>query len=136
MVGTGGGRSTTAASSRAGRDLGLRTRGQSSAGIGIAQGAASGAGGGSDVAGALTRFDSSLGLLTRRFVDLIQQSPGGTLDLNAAAKDLEVQKVGEGCWWGEIVLLVVVVIVTFCWWNCYYNTSIIIDLVRMTKGSR
>ncbi|CAN0534514.1 unnamed protein product, partial [Laminaria digitata] len=98
--GGGGTRSATTASGRSGRELGLRTRGQSgtgagghsAAGVALAAAAGGGGGGGGDASAALTRFDSSLGLLTRRFVDLIQQSPGGTLDLNAAAKDLEVQK--------------------------------------------
>ena len=85
-------------------------------------GAAGGAGDGSSAA--LTRFDSSLGLLTRRFVELIQQSPGGTLDLNAAAKDLEVQKVrgGIGCvdcfgvdYFSGACLLVGVLVFVWCW---------------------
>lgn len=38
------------------------------------------------------RFDNSLGLLTRRFVQLLRDSPDGTLDLNGAAGQLEVQK--------------------------------------------
>jgi len=42
--------------------------------------------------GSLTRFDNSLGLLTKRFVSLIQQAPGGLLDLNGAAEQLNVQK--------------------------------------------
>lgn len=98
--GGGGGRlsSSTASATRTGRDIGLRsTRGE---GVGTSTGqgnfAASGGGAASTAPEALTRFDSSLGLLTRRFVDLIQQSPRGTLDLNAAAKELDVQKVG-GC---------------------------------------
>ncbi|KAH8090162.1 hypothetical protein JL720_6472 [Aureococcus anophagefferens] len=39
-----------------------------------------------------TRYDSSLGLLTKRFVALIKDAPGGILDLNQAATQLEVQK--------------------------------------------
>ena len=39
-----------------------------------------------------SRYDSSLGLLTRKFVALIQGSPNGVLDLNSAATQLQVQK--------------------------------------------
>ncbi|GAB9464594.1 hypothetical protein Gpo141_00002023 [Globisporangium polare] len=39
-----------------------------------------------------SRYDSSLGLLTKKFVDLIQSSPTGDLDLNSAAISLGVQK--------------------------------------------
>ena len=39
-----------------------------------------------------SRYDSSLGLLTKKFVTLIQESPEGLLDLNQAATTLEVQK--------------------------------------------
>ena len=38
------------------------------------------------------RYDSSLGLLTKKFVSLIQNAPEGVLDLNAAAVTLGVQK--------------------------------------------
>ena len=38
------------------------------------------------------RYDSSLGLLTKKFVQLIQSAPEGVLDLNAAATSLNVQK--------------------------------------------
>ncbi|KAK4777738.1 hypothetical protein SAY87_017925 [Trapa incisa] len=38
------------------------------------------------------RYDSSLGLLTKKFVNLLKQTEGGTLDLNKAAETLEVQK--------------------------------------------
>ena len=38
------------------------------------------------------RFDSSLGLLTRKFVDLLKNAPDGNLDLNEAAVQLNVQK--------------------------------------------
>uniref|UniRef100_A0A7S2C998 E2F/DP family winged-helix DNA-binding domain-containing protein n=1 Tax=Octactis speculum TaxID=3111310 RepID=A0A7S2C998_9STRA len=38
------------------------------------------------------RFDNSLGLLTKKFLNLLQSSPDGTLDLNKAASNLEVQK--------------------------------------------
>lgn len=103
MNGTGGrgggnyGTRASATSGRPSRELGLRTRGQTGAGsAGVGGGAGAHAAGAGDAGGSLTRFDSSLGLLTRRFVDLIQAAPGGTLDLNAAAKDLEVQKVGRG----------------------------------------
>ncbi|XP_020248645.1 transcription factor E2FB-like [Asparagus officinalis] len=38
------------------------------------------------------RYDSSLSLLTKKFVNLLQQQEDGTLDLNKAAELLEVQK--------------------------------------------
>ncbi|KAK0575992.1 hypothetical protein LWI29_010260 [Acer saccharum] len=38
------------------------------------------------------RYDSSLGLLTKKFIELIQKSEDGTLDLNQTAEVLEVQK--------------------------------------------
>lgn len=38
------------------------------------------------------RYDSSLGLLTKKFVQLIQQADDGVLDLNVAATALNVQK--------------------------------------------
>lgn len=38
------------------------------------------------------RFDNSLGLLTKKFLNLLQSSKDGTLDLNKAAQQLEVQK--------------------------------------------
>ncbi|CAJ2642957.1 transcription factor E2FC-like isoform X2 [Trifolium pratense] len=38
------------------------------------------------------RYDSSLGLLTKKFVTLIQDAKDGTLDLNKTAEVLEVQK--------------------------------------------
>lgn len=38
------------------------------------------------------RYDNSLGLLTRRFVQLLRDSPDGIVDLNYAASQLEVQK--------------------------------------------
>jgi len=38
------------------------------------------------------RYDSSLGLLTKKFVKLIQEAEDGTLDLNYCAVVLEVQK--------------------------------------------
>lgn len=38
------------------------------------------------------RYDNSLGLLTRRFVSLLKESPDGILDLNHAATALDVQK--------------------------------------------
>lgn len=40
----------------------------------------------------VSRYDSSLGKLTRKFIGLIQGSPDGVVDLNEAAKKLEVQK--------------------------------------------
>ncbi|CAJ1061795.1 transcription factor E2F3-like [Xyrichtys novacula] len=39
-----------------------------------------------------TRYDTSLGLLTKKFVDLLAQSADGVLDLNLAAETLQVQK--------------------------------------------
>ncbi|XP_043713133.1 transcription factor E2FC-like isoform X2 [Telopea speciosissima] len=41
---------------------------------------------------ATCRYDSSLGLLTKKFISLIQEAKDGTLDLNNAADVLEVQK--------------------------------------------
>ncbi|KAJ4800726.1 Transcription factor E2FB [Rhynchospora pubera] len=38
------------------------------------------------------RYDSSLGLLTKKFINLLQKAEDGTLDLNKAAETLEVQK--------------------------------------------
>lgn len=38
------------------------------------------------------RYDNSLGLLTRKFVSLLRNSPAGVLDLNQAALELGVQK--------------------------------------------
>ncbi|XP_051139593.1 transcription factor E2FC-like isoform X2 [Andrographis paniculata] len=38
------------------------------------------------------RYDSSLGLLTKKFIKLIQEAKDGTLDLNRTAEILEVQK--------------------------------------------
>ncbi|XP_052271226.1 transcription factor E2F3-like isoform X2 [Dreissena polymorpha] len=39
-----------------------------------------------------TRYDTSLGLLTKKFVGLITSAPDGVLDLNRASEFLEVQK--------------------------------------------
>lgn len=39
-----------------------------------------------------TRYDTSLGLLTRKFIDLLQESPDGVIDLNVASTKLSVQK--------------------------------------------
>ncbi|XP_070534442.1 transcription factor E2F3-like [Ptychodera flava] len=39
-----------------------------------------------------TRYDTSLGLLTKKFVGLLRNAPEGVLDLNYAAEVLEVQK--------------------------------------------
>lgn len=39
-----------------------------------------------------TRYDTSLGLLTKKFVELLAQSCDGVLDLNQAADTLQVQK--------------------------------------------
>uniref|UniRef100_A0A453NYC0 E2F/DP family winged-helix DNA-binding domain-containing protein n=1 Tax=Aegilops tauschii subsp. strangulata TaxID=200361 RepID=A0A453NYC0_AEGTS len=38
------------------------------------------------------RYDSSLGLLTKKFINLLKQAEDGILDLNNAAETLEVQK--------------------------------------------
>uniref|UniRef100_A0A1B6KX62 E2F/DP family winged-helix DNA-binding domain-containing protein n=1 Tax=Graphocephala atropunctata TaxID=36148 RepID=A0A1B6KX62_9HEMI len=40
----------------------------------------------------LSRFEKSLGLLTTRFVSLLQKAPDGTLDLKSAADDLAVKQ--------------------------------------------
>ncbi|XP_073052880.1 transcription factor E2FC-like isoform X2 [Primulina eburnea] len=42
--------------------------------------------------GACCRYDSSLGLLTKKFIKLIREAEDGTLDLNRTANILEVQK--------------------------------------------
>uniref|UniRef100_A0AAY5L9C1 E2F/DP family winged-helix DNA-binding domain-containing protein n=1 Tax=Esox lucius TaxID=8010 RepID=A0AAY5L9C1_ESOLU len=39
-----------------------------------------------------TRYDTSLGLLTRKFLQLLAQSSDGVVDLNLAAETLKVQK--------------------------------------------
>ena len=39
-----------------------------------------------------SRYDSSLGLLTKKFVTLLKEAPSGVLDLNMAATSLGVQK--------------------------------------------
>eukprot|EP01136_Pigoraptor_vietnamica_P040027 Opistho-1_new@11476 len=39
-----------------------------------------------------SRYDTSLGLLTRKFVNLLKEAPDGILDLNKAADQLQVQK--------------------------------------------
>uniref|UniRef100_A0A670YDA2 E2F/DP family winged-helix DNA-binding domain-containing protein n=1 Tax=Pseudonaja textilis TaxID=8673 RepID=A0A670YDA2_PSETE len=39
-----------------------------------------------------TRYDTSLGLLTKKFIHLLSESEDGVLDLNRAAEVLEVQK--------------------------------------------
>ncbi|KAL1140962.1 hypothetical protein AAG570_000888 [Ranatra chinensis] len=39
-----------------------------------------------------TRYDTSLGLLTKKFVNLLQMSPRGIVDLNFASVSLDVQK--------------------------------------------
>ncbi|XP_063699625.1 transcription factor E2f1 [Culicoides brevitarsis] len=39
-----------------------------------------------------TRYDTSLGLLTKKFVDLLQGSQNGVVDLNVASSTLKVQK--------------------------------------------
>ncbi|ALC45657.1 E2f, partial [Drosophila busckii] len=47
-----------------------------------------GGGGGGD----RNRADTSLGILTKKFVDLLQESPDGVVDLNEASNRLSVQK--------------------------------------------
>uniref|UniRef100_A0A6I8N0F1 E2F transcription factor 2 n=1 Tax=Ornithorhynchus anatinus TaxID=9258 RepID=A0A6I8N0F1_ORNAN len=42
--------------------------------------------------GEKTRYDTSLGLLTKKFIQLLSASDDGVLDLNRAAEVLEVQK--------------------------------------------
>ncbi|NWX28441.1 E2F2 factor, partial [Notiomystis cincta] len=42
--------------------------------------------------GEKTRYDTSLGLLTKKFIRLLNESPDGVVDLNHAAEVLEVQK--------------------------------------------
>ncbi|NXO18962.1 E2F2 factor, partial [Oriolus oriolus] len=42
--------------------------------------------------GEKTRYDTSLGLLTKKFIHLLNESPDGVVDLNRAAEVLEVQK--------------------------------------------
>ncbi|KAM8796176.1 transcription factor E2F2 [Eudromia elegans] len=42
--------------------------------------------------GERSRYDTSLGLLTKKFIRLLSESPDGVLDLNRAAELLEVQK--------------------------------------------
>ncbi|XP_030075340.1 transcription factor E2F2 [Microcaecilia unicolor] len=42
--------------------------------------------------GEKTRYDTSLGLLTKKFIHLLSESDDGVLDLNRAAEVLEVQK--------------------------------------------
>ncbi|NXK66496.1 E2F2 factor, partial [Sylvietta virens] len=42
--------------------------------------------------GEKTRYDTSLGLLTKKFIRLLNESPDGVVDLNRAAEVLEVQK--------------------------------------------
>jgi hypothetical protein len=39
-----------------------------------------------------SRIEASLGLLTKKFVSILRSAPGQTLDLNAAAQQLQVQK--------------------------------------------
>lgn len=39
-----------------------------------------------------TRYDTSLGLLTKKFVGLLQNSTDGVIDLNIASTKLDVQK--------------------------------------------
>lgn len=39
------------------------------------------------------RYDSSLGLLTKKFVQLVEAAPDGVLDLNKAAESLNVRPI-------------------------------------------
>ena len=39
------------------------------------------------------RYDSSLGLLTKKFVNLVEAAPDGVLDLNKAADSLAVSRL-------------------------------------------
>ena len=39
-----------------------------------------------------SRYDSSLGLLTKKFVQILRATPDNSLDLNRAASELGVQK--------------------------------------------
>lgn len=41
---------------------------------------------------AVTRYDTSLGLLTKKFMDLLKESPEGVVDLNECSQKLQVQK--------------------------------------------
>ncbi|XP_034488692.1 transcription factor E2f1 [Drosophila innubila] len=52
----------------------------------------SGGGGGGGGGGDRNRADTSLGILTKKFVDLLQESPDGVVDLNDASNRLAVQK--------------------------------------------
>jgi hypothetical protein len=40
----------------------------------------------------VTRYDTSLGLLTKKFMDLLKDSPDGVVDLNECSQKLQVQK--------------------------------------------
>lgn len=39
-----------------------------------------------------TRYDTSLSLLTKKFINLVESSQDGVVDLNIASEKLEVQK--------------------------------------------
>jgi len=54
--------------------------------------AGNGSGGGNGGGGDRNRADTSLGILTKKFVDLLQESPDGVVDLNDASNRLAVQK--------------------------------------------
>ncbi|KAM8705648.1 hypothetical protein ACLKA7_010021 [Drosophila subpalustris] len=54
--------------------------------------ASAGGGGGNGGGGDRNRADTSLGILTKKFVDLLQESPDGVVDLNDASNRLAVQK--------------------------------------------
>lgn len=43
------------------------------------------------------RYDSSLGLLTKKFVNLVEAAPDGVLDLNKAADALQVSPHSVYC---------------------------------------
>ncbi|KAK9808669.1 hypothetical protein WJX72_001605 [[Myrmecia] bisecta] len=55
-------------------------------------GSAGASAGGAAASGGNCRYDSSLGLLTKKFVQLVEAAPDGVLDLNKAADSLVVQK--------------------------------------------
>lgn len=53
-----------------------------------------------------TRYDTSLGLLTKKFVDLLAQSSDGVLDLNLAAETLQVRFESKLNYWIPQTLIV------------------------------
>lgn len=44
-----------------------------------------------------SRYDTSLGLLTKRFVDLLQMAPDGTVDLNKVKVIFHCIKIPRFC---------------------------------------